>query len=69
MDASKKIYIARFNNTGCPTKVSLNGVNMPRLSSYMELEHAELGWYFDPSFLVYVKFNALGSKNELILQT
>jgi len=68
VDASKKTYIAKFNKTGCPVKVSLNSVDMPRLSSCAEFDRAEIGWYFDPSFVVYVKFNTLGSRNKLMLQ-
>jgi len=53
LDASRKTYIAKFNKTGCPTKVVLNGVDVQRLRSYEELERAEWGWYFDPSYSVY----------------
>ncbi len=66
--ASNKIYIAKFNKTDCPKVVSLNGVNVPRFSSYGELESAELGWYFDSNFTVYTKFNGLGSGKQLTLQ-
>jgi len=68
LDASQKTYIVKFNKTGCPTKVVLNGVDVQRLRSYEELERAECGWYFDPSFTVYVKFDALGSRSRLVLQ-
>jgi len=68
LDASRKTYIAKFNKTGCPTKVVLNGVDVQRLRSYEELERAEWGWYFDPSFTVYIKFDALGSRSRLVLQ-
>jgi len=69
LDPSRKKYIAKFNKTGCPIKVSLNGVDMIRLTSYREFEKSESGWYFDPSSIVYVKFNGQGSKIRLILQT
>jgi alpha-D-xyloside xylohydrolase len=68
LDASRKTYIAKFNKTGCPIRVTLNGVNLPRFSSYTELNRSEFGWYFDSSFIVYVKFNALGSRSNLIIQ-
>jgi len=68
VSASKKSYIVKLNNTGCPAKVDLNGVDMPRLASHVELEKAERGWYFDPSFVVYVKFDALGSRSRLTVQ-
>jgi len=69
VSASKKTYIAKFNKTGCPIKVTLNGVNMPRLISSAELEKSEYGWYFDTSFVVCAKFNGLGGRSKLILQT
>lgn len=67
LDASKKTYIAKFNRTDCPTSVHLNDIEVPRLTSHTELDETELGWYFDPSLVVYVKFNALDS-SRLILQ-
>jgi len=69
LDASEKKYMAKFNKTGCPIKVSLNGVDVPQLLSHEELKKSEFGWHFDPSFVVYVKFNALGSRSRLVLQT
>jgi len=33
-----------------------------------ELDRAERGWYFDPDFTLYVKFNALGCRSELVLK-
>lgn len=68
VSASKRTYIAKLNNTGCPAKVVLNGVDMPRLISREELEKAQLGWCFDARFVVYAKFEALGSASRLVLQ-
>ena len=68
VSASKKTYVARLNNTDCPTKVMLNGVDMLRLTSHAELEQADHGWHFDPSFVAYVKFNALGIESRVVLQ-
>jgi alpha-glucosidase (family GH31 glycosyl hydrolase) len=68
LDPSKKKYIAKFNKTGCPIKVSLNGADMIRLTSYREFEKSESGWYFDPSSIVCVKFNGQGNRIRLILQ-
>jgi alpha-glucosidase (family GH31 glycosyl hydrolase) len=68
VSASKKSFIARLNKSGCPSRVSLNGVAMPRLASLAELEVADLGWFFDPSFVVYAKFNGLGSRSEVAFQ-
>jgi len=65
---SEKTFIAKFNKTGRPAKVSLNGANLPRLTSQVELGKAERGWYFDPSLVVYVKFSARGRKSTVILQ-
>ena len=69
LDVSRKTYVAKLNKTGCPTKVTLNGVDLQRLTSYDDLMMAERGWYFDSSFTVYAKFNGLGNGSKLILQT
>ena len=57
----------KLNRTGLPAKVVFNGVEMPRASSREELEKAGHGWYFDPSFVVYARFDALGSRGKLVL--
>ena len=67
VSASTKTYIAKFNGTGNPAGVILNGMDVPRVSSLAALEKADLGWYFDPSLVVYAKFNALGRNNTLLL--
>jgi alpha-D-xyloside xylohydrolase len=64
--ASGKTYIARFNKTGRPRRVILNGKDMPHLASQQALENAELGWYFDPSSVVYAKFGPSGNARELL---
>ena len=48
MSPSSKTFIAKFNNTGSPTKVTLNGAEVPRLASLTALEKTESGWCFDP---------------------
>ena len=68
LSRSTKTYIAKFNGTGSPARVSLNGVDLPRLGSQAALETAETGWYFDPSLVVYAKFRALGAANTLVLR-
>ncbi len=68
LDSSKKIYIAKFNKTSCPVKVSFNGVSLPKLSSYSELERSKAGWCFDPPFTVYVKFDTYGSRSIILLE-
>jgi alpha-D-xyloside xylohydrolase len=65
--ASGKTYIAKFNKTARPKRVILNGKDMPHLASQQALENAELGWYFDPSSVVYAKFGRSGNPNELVL--
>jgi alpha-D-xyloside xylohydrolase len=66
--ASTKTFIARFNKTSRPKHVTLNGKDMPHLNSLQEIEKAELGWYFDPSSVVYAKFSSSESAKELVLR-
>jgi alpha-D-xyloside xylohydrolase len=68
VSASKKSFIAKLNKSGCPSRVSLNGVALPRLASLAELERAGQGWFFDPSFVVYAKFSGLGSGSAVTFQ-
>ncbi|RLI24523.1 hypothetical protein DRO58_07290 [Candidatus Bathyarchaeota archaeon] len=68
LEASKKTYIAKFNKTKCPLEVTLNGVDIPRLDSLEDLGQTSSGWYFDPSFTVYVKFDASGKEIKLTLR-
>ena len=66
---SAKTYIAKFNNTGSPETVILNGMNIPGYNSQSEFEKSDRGWYCDPSSIVYVKFKADGKWNKLILRS
>jgi alpha-glucosidase (family GH31 glycosyl hydrolase) len=66
--ASGKTFVAKFNKASRPAKVTLNGTSLPRLTSQAELEKADRGWYFDPSSVVYAKFNGHGSRSTLMLQ-
>jgi alpha-D-xyloside xylohydrolase len=66
--ASAKTFVAKFNNTSRPKHVSLNGKQLPQLTSQQALESAELGWYFDPASVVYAKFDPSGSARELALR-
>ena len=68
VSASKKSYIVKLNGVGCPTRVVLNDVEVQQVYSCGELDRAERGWYFDPDFTLYVKFNALGCRSELVLK-
>jgi len=68
IEASEKTYIAKFNKTNCPLKVSLNSVSLPKLSNRSEFEASKRGWYFDSLFTVYVKFDALATANKIVLQ-
>jgi alpha-D-xyloside xylohydrolase len=65
MSPSGKIYIAKFNGASQPARVSLNGDDIPHLTSQAELERTEFGWYLDPSATLYAKFNAQGRRNTL----
>ena len=67
VSASKKNYIAKLNGIGCPLKVKVNGVDAPALGSYSELEKSTRGWYFDPSLVTYIKWDALGARSEIIV--
>jgi alpha-D-xyloside xylohydrolase len=66
---SGKTFVAKFNKTGRPKQVTVNGKEVPHFGSQQALEKAALGWYFDPSSVVYVKFGASGSGSELLLRT
>ena len=68
ISASKKTYVVKLNKTGCPTKVCLNGIGMPRVSSWEEANRAERGWYFDTSFEVYVKGHTKGTRSRLVIE-
>jgi alpha-D-xyloside xylohydrolase len=68
MGSSAKTYIAKFNKTSRPKHVSLNGKDVPHLASQQALETAGLGWYFDPSSVVYAKFTAPENGTELLLR-
>jgi len=68
LSPSAKTYIAKINNVRTPSKVSLNGADLPHFSSQAALEKAGWGWYFDSSSIVYVKFNASGKENKLELR-
>jgi alpha-D-xyloside xylohydrolase len=65
--ASGKTFIAKFNKTSRPKQVSVNGKDVQHVASRDALEKAESGWYFDPSSVVYAKFNPAGSATELVL--
>jgi alpha-D-xyloside xylohydrolase len=67
--ASGKTYIAKFNKTSRPKKVSVNGKDVPHVASREALEKADLGWYFDSGSVVYAKFNPAGSATELVLRS
>jgi len=68
VSASKKTYIVKLNRTGTPASVKLNGVELPRMASAVELETSEHGWYFDPASVVYAKFKGSGDRCELVLR-
>ena len=65
---SGKTFIAKFNKTGRPKHASINGKEIPHLSSQRDLETAEAGWYFDSSSVVYAKLGAPGNAKELVLR-
>ena len=67
VSASKRTYVVKLNRTGTPASVKLNGVELPRMGSAVELEASEHGWYFAPTFVVYAKFKGLGGRCELVL--
>jgi alpha-glucosidase (family GH31 glycosyl hydrolase) len=68
LSPSGKTYIAKFNATNRPGKVSLNDKDIPRLGSRAELDRVECGWFFEPSSTVFAKFRASGRKNRLIVR-
>ena len=68
VSASKRTYVVKLHRTGTPTSVKLNGVELPRMPSAVELETSEHGWYFAPTFVVYAKFKGLGGRSELVLR-
>jgi len=68
VSASEKTYIVKLNRTGTPASVKLNGVELPRKASAVELEASEHGWYFDPTSVVYAKFKGSGDRCELVLR-
>ena len=68
VSASRKRYIAKFNHTGHPSSVLLNGTPVPQVGSLSELEQQPFGWFFSPSFVLHVKFAALGSRSLLTLR-
>jgi hypothetical protein len=65
---SGKTFIAKFSKTGRPKHASVNGKEIPHLSSQRDLEAAEAGWYFDSSSVVYAKLGAPGNAKELVLR-
>jgi len=48
--------------------VSLDGKQLPQLTSQQNLASAELGWYFYSASVVYAKFGPSGSARELVLR-
>ena len=68
VSASERTYIVKLNKTGTPASVKLNGVELPRKASAVELEASEHGWYFAPTFVVYAKFKGLDGGCELVLR-
>jgi len=68
VSASKRTHVVKLNRTGILASVKLNGVEIPRKASAVELEASEHGWYFDPTFVVYAKFKGLGGRCELVLR-
>ena len=64
---SERDYFVKLNKTSCPSKVSLNGVAIPRLTSVEELEKAECGWHF-ASITLQAKFRGLGNTTKLVLR-
>ncbi len=68
VSASERTYVVKLNRTGTPASVKLNGVELPRMASTVELEASEHGWYFAPTFVVYAKFKGLGGRCELVLR-
>ncbi len=67
LGASAKTFVAKFNKTGRPKNVRLDGKEISHLGSQQQaLEIADSGWYFDSS-AVYVKFVSAGRAKELML--
>lgn len=66
---SGKTYIAKFRQTARPKQVAVNGTAIPYVWSFEAFQKANLGWYFDPSSVVYAKFIASGTGAELVLHS
>ncbi len=66
--ASTKTFIAKFNKTSRPKRVSLNGKDLQHVESLQAIEKAEEGWYFAPSSVVYAKFSSHETAKDLVLQ-
>jgi alpha-D-xyloside xylohydrolase len=62
---SAKTYIAKINNVKTPDEVILNGTNLQRFGSQTKLEKSVMGWCYDPSSILYIRFNASGKENKL----
>jgi alpha-D-xyloside xylohydrolase len=66
---SAKTFVAKFNKASRPKQATLNGKAIPYVSSMEALARADIGWYFDPSSVVYAKFGPLGTGAELVLRS
>ena len=67
VSASHKRYLAKFNHAGRPARVMLDGTPVPQAGALDELQRMPLGWFFDPSSTLYVKFTALGQRSLLAI--
>ncbi len=68
LSSSTKSYIVKLNKSGCPLRVKVNGVEAPSFRSYNDLEKSTRGWYFDPSLVTYIKWDALGARSEISVE-
>ncbi len=66
--ASTKTFIAKFNKTSHPKHVSLHGKEVPHAESLQAFDKIDLCWYYDPSSVVYAKFNSSGNAGDLIVR-
>jgi alpha-D-xyloside xylohydrolase len=68
ISSSERTHIVKLNQTKMPTNVTLNGIELPMVVSYAELEASKQSWYFDSTQIVYAKFKSLGVSSDLMIK-
>jgi alpha-D-xyloside xylohydrolase len=68
VSASKKRYIAKFNQASLPSSVKFDSVLLAQVDTYQDFEQTESTWFFDTASTLYVKFTGSGESKLLTLQ-